>query len=88
MIVADRVSTHEEIVEQYGKETMREAVIAVLEQCGPRRHASANGPIAEEAKKWMLRILEEEDGAIGVAEAVIGVWEAHHGCPSSRMHRG
>jgi hypothetical protein len=74
-------------MEMYADETMREAVIAVLEQCGPRRHAEATGPIEQEAKKWMLRILEEEDGAIGVAEAVIAVWEAHHGCPGIKMHK-
>lgn len=76
----------DDMKEIYAKETMREAVIAVLEQCGPRRHWNAHGPIEQEAKKWMLRILKNEDGAIGVAEAIIGVWEAHHGMRSMMMH--
>ena len=61
-------------------ETFRESVVAVLDQCGPRRHASANGPIEHETRKWMQRLLDEGQ-AIGIAEAIIAVWEAQHGCP-------
>lgn len=61
------------------KESLKDGAIAVLEQCGPRRRSNADGPINLQAKRWMMELLDEPDGAIGIAEAIIGVWEAHHG---------
>jgi hypothetical protein len=58
---------------------LREGAVAVLRQCGPFRRANATGTVEAESKKWMLEILKSPDGAIGIAEAIIAVWEAHHG---------
>lgn len=61
------------------KESLRDGAVAVLRQCGPFRRAGATGSVGEESKKWMQELLEVPDGAIGIAEAIIAVWEAHHG---------
>lgn len=61
------------------KESLTDGAIAVLRQCGPFRRAGAMGTVNEEAVKWMQSLLKEPDGAIGIAEAIIAVWEAHHG---------
>jgi hypothetical protein len=58
---------------------LRDGAIAVLRQCGPFRRAGVIDPVGEAAKKWMLELLKMPDGAIGITEAIIGVWEAHHG---------
>ena len=60
-------------------ESLREGAGAVLRQCGPLRRSNATGTLGQEAKKWMEIFLSQEDGAISIAMAIIGVWEAHHG---------